>query len=480
MPNIFDASDPKAVPDAPTGRSVPDFPMAAALDNETDVSSFSVDMTPEPEQGGGYVDSPPDWAEPVEEAEETPVGVDATAELMALHAEAEEPKKKPAKKKAPAKKKPEPVAEEAPPAVEETGGSEVITTDNVRDMGEVSIDVNTGEATVVREPEPAAEPVAEPEPVEEPAADDAGTVPDVEPGGGFVKGAGADEAAGAVTRLMTALIASAAKNQSVPRDTVEQYMSPLFDVANRGERVAVREELQKLQATAVHGMRFDEVISIQHALDFAEERFASGARTRKTAEERAHEKRVKDSREGAAVLIAVFELLKSLTPDGVDVTSVARKDSEAVIAEVGQHVRWLEGGSVPEQEPKISPLSKRAVRVFKSAVKGISLEGELKPTVSQVVNVKDEPHKVSAPDEPVRDRSARIHVESLFARLQPGQWVSVQQVVDQPSNEYPDKDQRPTAAAVKAVLYGEGVEPIDGVEGFTHEGVDGGWKPVAN
>lgn len=461
MPNIFDASDPKAVPDAPTGRSVPDFPMAAALDNETDVSSFAVDMTPEPEQGGGYVDSPPDWAEPVEEAEETPMGADATAELMALHAEAEEPKKKPAKKK-PAKKKAEP--EPAPEPVAE--------------QMEASVAENVGAPVEFAEPSPAeAEPQATAEPATEPQA---AAEPDVEPGGGFVKGAGADEAAGAVTRLMTALIASAAKNQSVPRDTVEQYMSPLFDVANRGERVAVREALQKLQATAVHGMRFDEVISIQHALDFAEERFASGARTRKTAEERAHEKRVKDSREGATVLIAVFELLKSLTPEGVDVTSVARKDSEAVIAEVGQHVRWLEGGSVPEQEPKISPLSKRAVRVFKSAVKGISLEGELKPTVSQVVNVKDEPHKVSAPDEPVRDRSARIHVESLFARLQPGQWVSVQQVVDQPSNEYPDKDQRPTAAAVKAVLYGEGVEPIDGVEGFTHEGVDGGWKPVAN
>lgn len=488
MPNIFDESDPKAVPAAPTGRSVPDFPMGAAL--AADEAAFeggsvnvpvAANMTPEPVEEAP-VDNAPDWAPPIEETEEKPMGSDATADLMALHASTEE---EPAKKAAPKKSakktttklpgvkaetapepveetpapepvveetpapEPEPVVEEAPPVTEGAGGSE------------------TGEDTIKTDPEPD---------VEAPAASSV----DIEPGAGFERNSGPHEASKAVERLLNALLQSMKTNQSVPRGMIEEYLSPLFDAANRSERVAIKETMQKMQATAVHAMSFNEVISIQHALDFADEKFKSGTRVRKTPEEKAHEKRVKDAREGATVLIAAFELLKSVTPDGVDVTSVARKDSENLIVEAGQHVRWVEGGSVPEQEPKLSPLTKRVLRVFKSAVKGISLEGELKPSVSQVVNVKDEPHKVSTPDEPVREKSARIHVESLFARLQPGQWVSVQQVVDQPSNEYPDKGERPTVAAVKAVLYGEGVEPIAGVEGFTHEGVDGGWKPVEN
>lgn len=425
MPSIFNESDPKAVPEAPTGRSVPDFPIAgviAAQENEDTAQNVPVaaDMTPE-----DNAPEPENVEEPV--IEEKPIITEPEAE-EATPAPAEEPSPEPE----PEPEQPdEEVEKDEPPVAESTGGAE-----------------------------------------ETPVA----------PAGGFNKSDGPEAASAAASRLVTALTNLTAKNAApVKRSTAEDFMTPLVDAANRAERTAIKNTVLKLQAECVHAGQFIDVVSIQHVLDFLESKMASGTRVRKTAEEKAHEKRVKDSREGATVLVAVFELLKSVIPDGVDVMSVARKDAEDLLVEVGQHIKWTEGGRIPEEEPKLSTLGKRALATFRAGVKGIKLEEDVSPSVAQVVNVKDNPHKVSTPDEPVREKSVRVHVESLFARLQPGQWVSVDQVVAQPSSEYPDKKgQRPDAAAVRAVIYGDGdVKGIDGVSGYTHEGLDGGWKPVS-
>lgn len=420
MPKIFDETDPKAVPAAPTGRNVPAFPIGDALNA--------------------------DEAEFEGRAPSVPVATDMVAEDN---------------------------QEEAPVAVEEAP-----------EVEEKPIDVEA-------EPVAEVEPVVEPEPegpvddgekedgekIEAPAAEDTGGFEEVgiEPGGGFQKADGPEAAASTVTRLLKALLNSNPKNrQSLSRETVTRYLTPLMQVANRGERTAVRDAVGVLQAEAIHGANFQDVVSLQHAIDLINEKWTSGTRTRKTPEERAYEKRIKDTREGATVLTATFELLKSIIPEGAEVLSEARKNSEDVIAEAGQYIKWVEGGKDPESEPDISPLAKRALSTFRSAVKGVKLEDHLRPTVSAVVNVKKQPHVVSTPDEPVREKNVKVHVESLFARLQPGQWVSVDQVVAQASAEYPDAGERPDATVVKSVIYDGGIE---GVEGYTHEGVDGGWKP---
>lgn len=418
MPAIFDESDPKAVPEAPKGRIVPDF-MGAAL--EADANDQPVQQS-----------ASPDF-----------IATDMTAEPQ----------------------------ETTPPVQEKERGSE-----------------NVEEATIVAEaipepqkPEPAKpepEPEPEPEPVQEAEPEEPASIT-VEPGGGFIKGSGSDEAVKSVILLMRGLVGGA-HNQSVPRERVLEYMTPLMQLTTRAERGAIREAVAAMQAEYVHQARFNDVVSVQHALDIIAENWTTSARTRKTKEEREYEKRIKNTREGATVLIATFELLKSITPEGVEILDEARKDSEALLVDVGQWMRWVESGKNKSDEPKISVHAKRALTAFRAAVKGVTLEDHLRPSTHEVVTVKDKANEVSTPDEETRESNVRVHVEELFARLDPTLWVSVQQIVDKESNEFPTKELRPEYEAVKAVIYANGQEGVGvkGVEGYTADGVEGGWKPV--
>lgn len=432
MPNIFDSEDPKAVPEAPTGRKAPEIPIGMALD--MDEAAY-------------------------EERDYAPV-------------EAEEPE-----------------VEEKPIDLGETVGEVVASV--IKNGGEYSIDGETAEVTTVRKPaeEVEAEDIAIPDslPVDKGGSEDDEKIeptPEpnrvtVVPGGGFGKGDGASEAATAATNMVRALVNSTDKDQPVDEARLKEFFTPLMEIANRAERTAVRDALQAQQTESIHGMNFPAVVSIQRILDFIAKDWTSGPAKRKTAEERAYEKRVKVTREGASVIIAAYELLKSITPEGADVHEAATEASKELISEVGQYVRWTEGGSKPAEEPQISALARRALAAFRAGVKGIKLEDHLRPTTHNVVTVKKDAHKVETPSEtPEQDSSdrAREHIEGLFARLQPGQWVSIDQLVKQETKQFPDPTDRPHGGALQDLIYsGE----IEGVDGYTEEGVTGGWKPVA-
>lgn len=418
MPNIFSDTDPKAVPEAPKGRQAPDIPIGMALDmNEAEYEEREY--------------SAPAKVEPETEVEEKPIELDVEPDSQ-----------------------PEATVEDRTPA-EETTVEQIVG----------------GDAPDAPQDEPADDEKIEAEP------EQAKRIP-VKPGAGFEKGAGPSEAATASTNMMRALINSTPK-EPVDRELIRTYLSPLMEIANRAERTAVKDALQSTQTEAIHDSNFIAVVGIQNALDLIGEEWTSGTKSRrKTAEERAYEKRVKVTREGASVIIAMYELLKSITPEGADVEAEAKKESEQLIIEAGQYMRWTEGGSAPAEEPDTSVLGRRVLTAFRSAVKGVKLEDHLRPSTHEVVTVKKKApktQKVETPDALPEENAVQEHIEGLFARLQPGQWVSVQQLVDQQTKQFPDESDRPVAQAVRALIY-EG--KIQGVEGYTEQGVDGGWKPL--
>lgn len=425
MPNIFDTTDPKAVPEAPKGRQTPDIPIGMALDM-TEAEYEERDYTPP--------------------AEEAPAAEEKPIDPSALEASIEENVGAPVEFA-------EPSAEEQEPAKVEPRGEETVKP--VDPEPENSVD----DEKIEDEPEGEKR------------------IP-VKPGAGFEKGAGPSEAATAATNMMRALINSSPK-EPVDKGTISTYFTPLMDIANRAERVAVKEALQVTQTEAIHDSNFVAVVGIQNVLDLIAAEWTTGAKSkRKTAEERAYEKRVKVTREGASVIIAMYELLKSITPEGADIEAEAKKESEQLIIEAGQFLRWKEGGSAPAEEPDTTVLGRRVLTAFRSAVKGINLEDHLRPTTHDVVTVKKKApktQKVETPDAVPEANAVQEHIEGLFSRLQPGQWVSIQQLVDQPTKQFPDESDRPVFQAVRSLIY-EG--KIKGVDGYTEQGVDGGWKPL--
>lgn len=425
MPNIFDSEDPKAVPEAPTGRKAPEIPIGMALD--MDEAAY---------EERDY--APVEAEEP--EVEEKPIVVEENPVVGNVDPD------------------PQPEAEVTAPPAEEVKAENLTTPEP--ESGE-----DVGGSNIPDDEK--IEPTPEPSRVT------------VVPGGGFGKGDGASEAATAATNMVRALVNTAKKGEPVEVDTLEEFFTPLMEIANRAERTAVRDALQAQQTESIHDMNFPAVVTIQRILDFIAKDWTSGPRKRKTAEERAYEKRVKVTREGASVIIAAYELLKSITPEGADVHEAATQASKELIAEVGQYVRWSEGEKKPAEEPQISTLAKRTLSTFRAGVKGVKLEDHLRPTTHNVVSVKKDAHKVETPSEaPEQDSSDRVreHVEGLFARLQPGQWVSIDQLVQQATQQFPETTERPHGGAIQELIYSGGV---DGVDGWTEEGVTGAWKPVS-
>src|SRR5690606_18977482 len=202
-----------------------------------------------------------------------------------------------------------PPAEEAP-AVEEkpidTSALEASVEENVG--APVEFAEPSAEEKEPAEVEPRGEETVKPvEQVAEPADDEkiepeqSKRIP-VKPGAGFEKGAGPSEAATAASNMMRALINSSPK-EPIDKDAISTFFTPLMDIANRAERVAVKEALQVAQTDAIHDSNFVAVVGIQNALDLIAEEWTTGAKSkRKTAEERAYEKRVKVTREGASVI----------------------------------------------------------------------------------------------------------------------------------------------------------------------------------
>lgn len=143
-----------------------------------------------------------------------------------------------------------------------------------------------------------------------------------------------------------------------------------------------------------------------------------------------------------------FQTLASHVPDGVTVDQetwfgMVSKQTEALQAEREIYDAWYTGDKETRgEEPKVSP------EVIAGAKLAYGRGGRLRKSAASSASTRK-------PFDGVRRNIAR-HIASAFADKNPGDWMSINEIVNHRSDEYGDEP--PSAGAVSARLYPSGKE----------------------